>query len=65
MVLQAHQAGRRALAFPEIAGGEDGNSDRDETEQQGEHGGEIVEPQMEGQVGQADDQHRGLCRTAE
>jgi hypothetical protein len=65
MVLQAHQARRRALALPEIAGGKDGDADRDETQQQGEHRGEIVEAQVEGQVGQADRQHGGFRRTAE
>jgi hypothetical protein len=38
---------------------------RGETQQQGEHGGEIVQTQVEGQVGQADRQHGGLRRTAE
>jgi hypothetical protein len=36
VVFEAQQAGRRALALPEIAGGIDGDADRGEAEQNGE-----------------------------
>jgi hypothetical protein len=65
VVLQAHQARRRALAFPEIAGGENRDAGRGEAQQQDEDGGKIVQAQMEGQAGQADDQHGGFRRAAE
>jgi hypothetical protein len=52
------------LPFTEVARGIDRNAGRNKTEQQGEYRREIVQAQMEGQVGQADRQYRHLSLAA-
>jgi hypothetical protein len=65
VVLEAQQPRRRALALAEITGAENRDADRDETDQHGEDRRQVVQAQMERQVGQADGEHGDLRRFAE
>ena len=61
VILQAHQARRRAFAAAEVASGKDRNARRGGAQQKQKRGRQAIEAQMNRQVGQTDGQH-GLFR---
>ena len=65
VVFEAKQPERGAVCLAEIARRVNGNARRCKTKQQGEHGRKVVQPQVEGQIRQADHQHGCLRRAAE
>jgi hypothetical protein len=62
MILQAYQAGWRAIGPAEVAGGKDGNAGGRDAEQEQEQAGQPVEAQMHRQIRQADGQHEPCGR---
>jgi hypothetical protein len=62
VVFEAEQSRRRALALPEIAGGECRHAGRRGADHEQEEAGERVEAKVEGKPGQAERQHDDLGR---